>query len=67
MVAAIDPACVTQKESKYVEVELGGVHTRGQTCIDWYNVSKRKPNVDIVHAIRIERLEELLVAAISYQ
>ena len=44
--AALDPSLVRTK-SVTVEVELGGVHTTGETVTDWRRRWDRPPNLDV--------------------
>jgi inosine-uridine nucleoside N-ribohydrolase len=43
-----------------VEIELAGRLTRGQTVIDWYDLTGRPHNAYLVHEIDRERFVELL-------
>lgn len=48
MALVLEPGLITESEQLYVTMELQGMHTRGQTVIDYMNTLKRKPNVNIV-------------------
>jgi purine nucleosidase len=61
---ALEPDIVRQAERHYVQVELAGHHTRGQTTVDWYDQSGHEPNVDLVLEMDTERLWELMQAAV---
>ena len=60
LAAAIEPGIITKAEKKYVTIELHGAHTRGQTVIDWFNTTKKQPNVEIIHAVDQERFIQLM-------
>lgn len=53
MAIALEPGLIEQYESYYVTVELGGLHTRGQTVIDRSGTLKRPPNVQIVTRVNM--------------
>lgn len=60
MAVALEPDIVTRAEARYVEIELAGKFTRGQTVIDWYDLTGRPPNTSLVHAVNQERFLELM-------
>ncbi len=53
--AAVNPAIVTRAETHPVMVELQGRHTRGQTTVDWDNVSGRPSTVSLVLEVDFPR------------
>ncbi len=57
--AAIEPGIVRKAENKFVEVELHGQHSRGQTVVDWRGVNGKAPNVELVLELDMARLWEL--------
>ena len=61
---ALEPAIVREAEAHYVQVELTGYHTRGQTAVDWYDQTGQEPNVDLVLEVDAKRLWELMQAAV---
>ena len=63
--AAIEPSIVTKAEKKYLEVELQGKHSRGQTIVDWMGVHQQEPNVELVIDMDQQRLFELFDLALS--
>ncbi|MCC6905650.1 MAG: nucleoside hydrolase [Anaerolineae bacterium] len=65
MAAVLDPDCVRHAEKRFVEVEVVGQHTRGQTTVDWYGFSGRTPNANIVIEYDMDRVFALLKAAVS--
>jgi purine nucleosidase len=43
MAVALEPEIVTRSELRPVTVELAGATTRGQTTVDWFGLSGRRP------------------------
>ncbi len=64
MAAALEPEIVRRKATHHVAVELSGALTRGQTCVDWYGMSGKQPNVELALEMNTERVWELLQAAL---
>ncbi len=62
---ALEPEIVQRAEMHYVQVELGGQHTRGQTTVDWFNMTRKEPNVNIVLEVNRDRFWELMAAAVK--
>jgi purine nucleosidase len=62
--AALEPDIVRTAETHYVQVELAGHHTRGQTTVDWFDQTGNEANVNLVLEMDAERLWELLQAAV---
>ncbi len=60
MAVALEPGIVLQAEEQYVEIELAGSMTRGQTVVDWYGLKEHTPNALLVQAIRRDRFLELM-------
>lgn len=65
MAVALEPGIVRRSEAQYIEVELSGRMTRGQTVVDWYGLTGRPPNVEIVYEIDRERFWELMQTAFA--
>jgi purine nucleosidase len=63
--AAIEPDIVVKSEARYLEVELQGQHTRGQTSVDWNGLLGKEPNVDLAIEMNPDRLWELFKMALS--
>lgn len=61
---ALEPDIVHKAETHYVQVELAGHHTRGQTTVDWFDRTQNEPNVNLVLEVDAERLWELMQAAV---
>jgi purine nucleosidase len=65
MAAAIEPEIVLKSEAHFLEVELAGQTTRGQTSVDWFNTLRRPPNVNLVLEMNSSRLFELFKMALK--
>jgi purine nucleosidase len=61
---ALEPDIVRKAETHYVQVELAGRHTRGQTTVDWFDRTGHEPNVNLVLEVDAKRLWELMQAAV---
>jgi len=61
---ALEPGIVRKAETHYVQVELAGKHTRGQTTVDWFDRTGHEPNVNLALELDAERLWKLLQAAV---
>jgi len=64
MAVALEPEIMHKAETHYVQVELAGHHTRGQTTVDWSDQTGNEPNVNLVLGVDAERLWELMEAAV---
>jgi purine nucleosidase len=62
---ALEPDVVRSAEMHYVQVELAGHHTRGQTTVDWFDQTGHKPNITLVLEVDVERVWQLMQTAIS--
>ena len=65
MAITLDPALIRRSEHHYVTVELQGTQTRGQTIVDYFNATKKPPNVHIITEIDtggVYRLFERMLA-----
>jgi purine nucleosidase len=62
MAAALEPDIITQAEMHYVGVILSGA--RGQTVVDWHNLTGNEPNVNIVLEVNRERFVELFMGGL---
>jgi purine nucleosidase len=60
LAVAIEPEIVQRQESHYIEIELTGKLTRGQSVIDWYHLTGRPNNATVVLEVDQERFFELL-------
>lgn len=60
MAVALEPALITASLTRYVAVELHGTHTRGQTVIDHRGKLNKPATVEIVTAVDMGRMAEML-------
>jgi purine nucleosidase len=64
MAVALEPELVTSAGEHFVSVELHGQHTRGQTTVDWLNMSRRAANVEVILGVDHDRFTGLLENAL---
>ena len=62
---ALEPDIVTKSEKHFVQVEMRGEHTRGQTTVDWSNTTGEDVNAEIILEVDSDRLWELMKAAVN--
>jgi purine nucleosidase len=62
---AVAPDLVTRAEPRYLEIELAGRFTRGQTVVDWYDLTGRAPNTNVVMEVDRDRYYALLQSAFA--
>jgi purine nucleosidase len=60
LAVALEPEIVKRAETRYVEIELAGRLTRGQTVVDWYDLTSRPHNTNLVLEIDRDRFWELM-------
>ena len=60
MAVALEPGIVQSAEHLYVQIELAGQLTRGQTVVDWFGITGCPPNAHLVMDVDGDRLFELL-------
>jgi purine nucleosidase len=60
LAVALEPEIVRRAETRYVEIELAGRFTRGQTVVDWYDLTGRPPNANLVLEVDHDRFVELI-------
>jgi purine nucleosidase len=65
MAVAIEPDMILKSERHYVDVELGGAHTRGQTTVDWLNRAGRAANATLALDIDRARWSDLMTEALT--
>lgn len=58
--AAIQPDIITAKESHFLSVELQGKYTRGQTSVDWMDMSGKPANAEIILGIDQMRFNKMM-------
>jgi len=61
---ALEPEVVRKAEAHFVQVELAGKHTRGQTTVDWFDRTGKAPKVNLVLELDTERVWGMLRAAV---
>jgi purine nucleosidase len=61
---ALEPDIVRKAEAHYVQIELAGHYTRGQTVVDWNDQTGQEPNANLVLEVDTERFWELMQAAV---
>jgi len=60
MAVLMEPEIVEEVAEKYVQIERTGELSRGMTVIDWWGMSKKAPNVEIILKVNQKRFYELL-------
>jgi purine nucleosidase len=60
LAVALEPEIVQRAETRYVEIELAGQLTRGQTVVDWYGLIDRPHNTNLVLEVNRDRFWELM-------
>jgi purine nucleosidase len=65
MAVALEPDIVRRAEPRYVEIELAGRLTRGQTVVDWYDLANRPPNASLVLDVDRDRFWELMQLSVG--
>jgi purine nucleosidase len=63
LAVVLEPEIVQRYEMHYIEIELTGKLTRGQTVIDWENLTGLLHNVKVVMEIDRKRFWELMTAS----
>lgn len=65
MAVALEPGLVTKAEAHFVAVEVAGAHARGLTSVDWFNLTKKPANVNLVLEVDFERFWQLMQASVA--
>lgn len=63
MAVLMEPEIVEEVAEKFVQIERTGELSRGMTVIDWWGMSKKTPNVEIILKVNQERFYDLLKKA----
>jgi purine nucleosidase len=63
--AALEPDMVQKTETHYVDVELAGAQTRGQTTVDWFDRSGEASNVELVLEMDTQGVWQMMKATLS--
>jgi purine nucleosidase len=61
---ALEPSLVDHAKSHYVDIELAGEKTRGQTTVDWFDRTGETANARLVLELNTERVWEMMMAAL---
>ncbi len=59
MAVALEPTLITTAETRYVTVEVGGTHARGQSVVNYTFQDVGAPNVEIVRGINMDGVIDL--------
>jgi purine nucleosidase len=62
---ALEPEIVKKSEKHFVQVEMHGENTRGQTTVDWSDTTGEDVNAEIILEVDSDRLWELMKAAVN--
>ena len=65
MAITLQPELIQRSGKYFVTVELNGLHTRGQTVIDYNHVSGKTPNVNVIQALDTDGVWQMFVEALS--
>jgi purine nucleosidase len=60
LAVTLEPSIIQRTEMHYVKIELAGKLTRGQTVIDWQNLTGHPPNTQVVLEVDRGRFMELM-------
>lgn len=60
LAVAIEPEIVRRQENHFIEIELSGTLTRGQTVVDWFNLTGHPENARVVMEVNRDRFIELM-------
>jgi purine nucleosidase len=61
----LEPDIILKEEAHYIEIELAGQLTRGQTVVDWYHLTGRPNNVNVVLEVDRDRFWELMKSSLK--
>lgn len=64
---ALEPDIMQKTETHYVDVELAGAKTRGQTTVDWFDWAGESPNVELVVEMDTQRVWQMMKDALSIE
>ncbi len=64
MSVALEPSIVKKSEKHALTVELNGRFTRGQTTVDWMDMSKKPKNAELILEVDQERFIQLMEHAL---
>jgi purine nucleosidase len=59
MAITLEPSLILEQDTRYVTVELGGTHSRGQTIVNYTREDHGMPNVHIVKRLNMQGVYQL--------
>lgn len=59
MAVLIEPEIILDSVEKFVQIETHGSLSRGMTIVDWFDMSDRAPNINIVRKVDADRFMAL--------
>jgi purine nucleosidase len=65
LAVVLEPEIIQRYETHYIEIELADTLSRGQTVIDWDNLTGYLYNVKVVMEIDNERFWELMRSSLA--
>lgn len=65
LAVVLEPDIVRRSEMRYVEIELSGQLTRGQTVVDWYGLIDHPHNAEFILEVDQERFVELMALSLK--
>ena len=63
MAVLMEPEIVVDSQEKFVQIERHGSLSRGMTVVDWYDMHKHPPNVEIIRKVNMDRFYQLFKLA----
>jgi purine nucleosidase len=60
MAVALEPEIIRTTEKHFVTVELAGEKTRGQSVVDWFNLTKKPANANLILEVDYDRFISLM-------
>jgi purine nucleosidase len=65
LAVAIEPEIVRREETHFIEIELAGKLTRGQTVVDWYNLTGHPDNATVIMEVDRDRFMQLMKQSLA--
>jgi purine nucleosidase len=65
MAIVLEPTMIQQMEKRTVKIELAGGMTRGQSVVDWYDITGDPPKTEIVSEVDRQRFIDLIRQCLS--
>ena len=60
MAVAIEPSIIIRKEVRHLSVDLSSRQSRGLTVVDWFGMSGKTPNAEIIMEVDQPRFVEMM-------